>query len=79
MRDNEFSEEVREVKLAECNDRCEYCRSSSNLHFHHMKYRSKGGSGMYKNCAVLCDTCHELTHSGDPDYEKYRTAAWEDE
>lgn len=42
--------------------RCRKCGSRNNLHIHHIKWRSRGGSNRAENLTTLCKPCHERIH-----------------
>ena len=41
---------------------CEVCGSYGELHIHHIKEISKGGSHLLDNLAILCKDCHTKEH-----------------
>ena len=42
---------------------CQHCKvTKTQLHVHHIIYRSKGGSNDETNLITLCKTCHEAVH-----------------
>jgi DNA mismatch repair protein MutS len=45
---------------------CEVCGSATvrDLEVHHINHRVAGGGNELRNLVVLCDTCHDKTHSG---------------
>jgi ATP-dependent DNA helicase RecQ len=42
--------------------RCQDCGSSSDLHVHHLKKRSKLGDDALENLITLCAGCHRRRH-----------------
>lgn len=47
---------------------CQHCKGKtkdSNLHVHHIIFRSKGGSDNENNLITLCRTCHNKLHDGE--------------
>lgn len=38
------------------------CYSRSNLHAHHLKFRSQGGLDILSNLITVCSTCHDKIH-----------------
>jgi HNH endonuclease len=38
--------------------KCRHCLSRSNLHPHHVIYRSQGGQDVLNNLITLCAQCH---------------------
>jgi hypothetical protein len=45
---------------------CRHCGATSNLHIHHIKLRSEGGTNDPNNLITLCRKCHAEQHSGKP-------------
>lgn len=43
--------------------RCRSCNTNRNLHVHHIRYRSEGGTHDEDNLITLCETCHDKAHS----------------
>lgn len=43
--------------------RCRYCGRFTDLHVHHIKYRSEGGPDEETNLITLCSEHHDLMHS----------------
>ncbi|MBN8411128.1 HNH endonuclease [Halomonas litopenaei] len=57
-------DERRQV-LIDINGRaCSHCGTRSNLHVHHVKPLSKGGSNELSNLIILCEKCHSGVHGG---------------
>ena len=52
---------VRKV-LDEYEGRCARCRRVAQLHIHHRRYRSHGGTHQTQNLEPLCWECHRLVH-----------------
>lgn len=48
---------------------CQLCGSTSNLHIHHIYYRSQLGMTVEKNLIRLCFNCHSLVHSNKRKYQ----------
>lgn len=44
--------------------RCIICNSTSNLHHHHVRFRSLYGSDREDNLVLLCSGCHEIYAHG---------------
>src|SRR5580698_11124645 len=44
--------------------KCRRCGSRSNLHPHHLTFRSHGGTHTMENLLTLCWKCHQLIHDG---------------
>jgi len=44
-------------------DFCVACGDDSEIHFHHLVPRSRGGSDSEKNLLTLCPVCHGRIHS----------------
>ena len=71
----DFSEEVIQRRWNYADGRCEKCGhtlTKKNRGFeygsdgwtaHHYIARSKGGTGSFENCRILCNPCHEETSS----------------
>lgn len=45
-------------------DECSECSSWRQLHLHHIKPLSKGGSNKISNLKLLCEECHSKKHGG---------------
>lgn len=60
MRNEDFPRRVKLQALRRSGFRCERCRSSQNLEFHHRVSVSEGGVSDLNNCIVLCSRCHEI-------------------
>jgi len=43
---------------------CQHCKSSNNLHAHHIRYKSQGGTDTASNGITLCEKCHKELHEG---------------
>lgn len=56
-------------KIVEEQKWCQLCGSTSNLHIHHIYYRSQGGMTIEKNLIRLCENCHRLVHSNKKKYQ----------
>lgn len=56
------------------NWKCTVCGSSENLHVHHIKSRSKGGTDRLKNVLTVCRDCHYKHHNGQPIKKLNRSA-----
>lgn len=57
--------QLRELKLAEVDYRCQLCYSPKKLHVHHRTYVRLGREKL-TDLTVLCKECHDVFH-------KYRT------
>jgi len=42
--------------------RCQICGSSTNLHIHHLRFRSRLGGDEIGNLITLCVDCHGKQH-----------------
>jgi 5-methylcytosine-specific restriction endonuclease McrA len=42
--------------------KCKSCKRRSNLHAHHIKFRSHGGDDASYNLVTLCSMCHDALH-----------------
>ena len=49
------------------NWRCRSCQLRSNLHVHHIVFRSQGGLDDDKNLITVCNSCHEGIHTAIQD------------
>jgi len=47
--------------------RCRNCGFRSELHVHHIVYRSLGGDDSLENLLVLCARCHDGIHVDEQD------------
>jgi hypothetical protein len=47
---------------------CRECGSKENLHVHHIKEKSKGGTNDINNLITLCNDCHKEKHKGETVY-----------
>ena len=75
MSNQDFSEETIQARWEYANGRCEKCgkRLDENKRgfeyggngwtAHHYIARSKGGTGSFENCRILCNPCHGDTSS----------------
>lgn len=45
-------------------EQCSKCGNWRNLHLHHIKPLSKGGSNKITNLILLCENCHSKEHGG---------------
>lgn len=43
--------------------RCRHCKFRSNLHVHHIVFRSELGPDESWNLVTLCNACHDSVHS----------------
>lgn len=43
---------------------CQHCNAKDELHVHHIKSKSHGGTDAVSNGITLCDKCHEDLHKG---------------
>ena len=55
--------EVRAAVYARDHHRCRYCAKASDLHLHHIHYRSEGVDHSETNLITLCSTHHDVIHS----------------
>jgi holliday junction DNA helicase RuvB len=44
--------------------RCRVCKSTIQLHVHHIVWREQRGSNAWSNLVVVCTDCHKLVHAG---------------
>ena len=58
---NNFSQKVRQQIYERDNGLCQEC-GSRGTEIHHVKFRSKGGRGVYSNGVLLCHSCHRKVH-----------------
>jgi 5-methylcytosine-specific restriction endonuclease McrA len=56
-----------------CNDvyerdhwRCRICKRRSQLHVHHVVFRSRGGDDIKSNLLTVCNWCHHDVHHPHP-------------
>lgn len=61
---NEFSEREREKILEARGGYCLEC-GSPYIEFHHAKFRSGSGRGVWRNGIPLCNTHHTFAHEGE--------------
>jgi DNA-directed RNA polymerase subunit RPC12/RpoP len=54
--------EARAAALERAGYKCSKCGSHNDLHVHHIKPVSKGGTDALSNLAVLCADCHRAVH-----------------
>lgn len=59
-------EDIRQAVLKRDNYTCQKCGSTNDLHVHHIKYRSEGGSNDISNLITLCEECHYEIHKDEP-------------
>ena len=59
---------VRPLVLERDGFRCTKCGCPDNLHVHHIKEKSKGGSNELSNLITLCRDCHAEEHKEEPVY-----------
>ena len=52
-------------------EQCNKCGNWSQLHLHHIKPLSKGGSNKITNLILLCKNCHSKEHSGRDFYSEF--------
>ncbi len=45
--------------------RCQRCGSLTDLHVHHLQFRSRGGTESEANLITLCARCHAREHQGE--------------
>ena len=48
---------------------CRFCGVTSNLHVHHVRYRSEGGEDAMENLITLCGDHHAIVHSNKNLYQ----------
>lgn len=63
-------------------NRCVYCGAKTELHVHHIRPLSRGGTNAAHNLITLCRRCHQADHADirryglatipGPNYEPYR-------
>lgn len=61
--------ELRDLVLKRDRYQCSLCPSKTNLHLHHVKYRSEGGPHTSGNLLTLCNSCHGKVHSDKKHYQ----------
>ena len=66
--DHKIPDSVRKAVLIRDGARCRYCSIDTNLHLHHIVYRSQGGKHTEDNLITLCSKHHELMHSNKRKY-----------
>ena len=44
--------------------KCQHCKVITNLHAHHIRYKSQGGTDTVQNGITLCEKCHKELHDG---------------
>ena len=47
--------------------KCQCCGSPTNLHVHHLLYRSRLGADALDNLITLCASCHRRQHTETSD------------
>lgn len=58
-------ENVKQYVLHRDNYKCRKCKASNTeLHVHHVVFKSKGGTDTPNNLICLCHTCHKDLHAG---------------
>lgn len=62
--------EIRTQVLTRDGYQCRLCGERSNLHIHHIKYRSELGSHEPNNLITLCSSDHALVHSDKAHYQQ---------
>jgi 5-methylcytosine-specific restriction endonuclease McrA len=55
-------DELRERILARDGWKCKWCDGETNLHIHHLRFRSQQGDDSEANMATLCWICHDKVH-----------------
>jgi 5-methylcytosine-specific restriction endonuclease McrA len=43
---------------------CQQCGSGTNLHVHHIQFRSRSGADVEENLITVCVQCHPFLHEG---------------
>jgi 5-methylcytosine-specific restriction endonuclease McrA len=61
---------LREEVMNADGNRCRRCGANSNLHVHHIVYRSGGGKHERQNLITLCLECHAQVHSDKGKYQE---------
>lgn len=56
-----FSAETKQRVYANQNGLCFLCNAAGG-EFHHCRFKSKLGRGVYTNCLLLCHKCHREVH-----------------
>ncbi len=78
--DEEVPDEIREEVLRRDKHRCRNCHDHLDVHVHHIRPRSAGGTNDSHNLVVICSTCHASFHRdllrifGDPNHELWFTS-----
>ena len=57
-------ESRRENVVVRDGNNCSECRSTKNLHLHHITPLARGGSNKLSNLKLLCSNCHSSAHGG---------------
>ncbi len=60
MRQNDFSNIIKNLALKKADYRCKRCWSKRDLEFHHILPIKLGGKSTVENCIVLCHNCHKI-------------------
>lgn len=63
------NKKLRAEILKRDNYKCTACGSNKNIHIHHIKYRSNGGTNEPENLISLCKHCHANVHKSEPIYK----------
>ena len=59
---NDFSPDTK-LRIAErSGGTCEWCGMALATDYHHVKFRSAGGRGVYTNGLHGCNRCHRMAH-----------------
>jgi hypothetical protein len=67
---------AREEALARAGHRCTWCGAREDLHVHHKKPVSEGGTDAQSNLTVLCASCHRLAHKRQQRIKIIRIVGW---
>lgn len=63
-----ISTEIKQKVFERDNNKCVMCSAEYDLHIHHIKMVSKGGSNNLENLMLLCRKCHAEEHKGQSAY-----------
>lgn len=66
---NEPSSEVKALVRSLDGNRCRFCGKKTDLHVHHIVYKSQGGGHEVENLITLCMKHHDVVHSNKKLYQ----------
>ena len=67
---NQLDPKIKSAVIHADGERCRFCGTKFNLHVHHIKYRSEGGTDTMGNLITLCVEHHGTVHSDKGKYQK---------